>query len=340
MSKRFSGFDFWEERFQSLQQAKSTDPETKRNSPVSVKSDDSPIKEATPVVSRNTWPQAPKSTELDYSQPMLIQKVAGVHNVRNSLCVSPSLDHYSQSVSILPPNSHEDKQEHLTVVKNNDRNKRDTISSYPINHRKPLPGSFDTILRPSPLKIETSHLSDAARWMQRHSTLPITPTSNCDKNNTPLQHRHTHGSSKDCTICLTNQTDKASEALANALQDKQQTATKSTVAPQPIKDSDAIPAIRMPTPVRPKIISQHLERTQQWVENQEDYDDSTASSASSPMSPMMHIDVFSKNRKNTVTTEVIPMGYNLDHDLGDWLQWEARNVCAYGYGTSGYSYSP
>lgn len=57
-----------------------------------------------------------------------------------------------------------------------------------------------------------------------------------------------------------------------------------------------------------------------------------SSENSLPQSPMMPIDV--KRGEETLPgvviggDEVVPMGYNLGHDLGDFLRWEAENVYA------------
>ncbi|GKT41843.1 uncharacterized protein ColSpa_02024 [Colletotrichum spaethianum] len=46
-----------------------------------------------------------------------------------------------------------------------------------------------------------------------------------------------------------------------------------------------------------------------------------------PPSPMMDLVMM---RDSSGEVEVVPMGYNLGHDLEDFLRWEAENVCAIG----------
>jgi len=41
-----------------------------------------------------------------------------------------------------------------------------------------------------------------------------------------------------------------------------------------------------------------------------------------PPSPMLDLVIPSLNKDN----EVIPMGFNLGHDLGDFLRWEAQHA--------------
>ncbi|RYP83988.1 hypothetical protein DL770_005290 [Monosporascus sp. CRB-9-2] len=55
--------------------------------------------------------------------------------------------------------------------------------------------------------------------------------------------------------------------------------------------------------------------------------------ASLPQSPMLDLRVI---RSDNDDVDVVPMGYNLGHDLGDFLRWEAEHVYAGGY----YSGSP
>ncbi|KAK7755179.1 hypothetical protein SLS62_002994 [Diatrype stigma] len=51
--------------------------------------------------------------------------------------------------------------------------------------------------------------------------------------------------------------------------------------------------------------------------------------ASLPQSPMLDLRVISDPEGDDVDVEVVPMGYNLGHDLGDFLKWEAEHVYAY-----------
>ncbi|RYP86793.1 hypothetical protein DL769_000638 [Monosporascus sp. CRB-8-3] len=50
--------------------------------------------------------------------------------------------------------------------------------------------------------------------------------------------------------------------------------------------------------------------------------------ASLPQSPMLDLRVV---RSDNDDVDVVPMGYNLGHDLGDFLRWEAEHVYAGGY---------
>ncbi|RYP12145.1 hypothetical protein DL765_007444 [Monosporascus sp. GIB2] len=50
--------------------------------------------------------------------------------------------------------------------------------------------------------------------------------------------------------------------------------------------------------------------------------------ASLPQSPMLDLRVI---RSDNDDVDVVPMGYNLGHDLGDFLRWEAEHVYAGGY---------
>ncbi|KAH8682441.1 hypothetical protein BX600DRAFT_44605 [Xylariales sp. PMI_506] len=54
-------------------------------------------------------------------------------------------------------------------------------------------------------------------------------------------------------------------------------------------------------------------------------DGRNASRASLPQSPMLELRVITANNGDV---DYIPMGYNLGHDLGDFLRWEAENVYA------------
>jgi cytoskeletal protein RodZ len=343
MVKRFNGFDFWEQRFRA-QQSLSSGSSSSSDSDSDSESECSPME--TPDVStidkislateQNPSSQNNKSTnQIVRSQPIIIKTVAAVHDVRNSLSFSPSLDHHSQSASVLLSSSYDEKEEFLTVIKRNDSHNKRNIPT--IDTRRS--GSGTPLRRRSPLKIDTTNLSAGPRRQvqQRHSTLPKLPSS--DKYNITPEHRHTFNASSDCTTCLTQQTDKAFEALADALREKRRDRKTPTIHLISGKDFD-VPVIRSPKPIRPKIISQHLERAQQWAESQQDFDSLTVSSLSSPMSPMMPISLSVDTEKSPVKTEIIPMGCNLDHDLGDFLKWEAKHVCAYGYGTNGFAISP
>lgn len=340
MVKLFNGFDFWEQRYRAQQGLESeieSEPESDIDSQPSLV--DSPViapEAITPVEIQQPWPQSFKSDGIVRSRPILIQSI-GVHDVRNSMSYTPSLDHHSQSASVLHPGSWEAKEEFLTVIKRNDSttsSKQSSRSTSPIEFTKSpiviVPTNNTPLLRRSPLKIQTTNLSRGARAQQRHSALP-----KLSINNSPPEHRHTFMSSADCTPC---QTDKAFDALADVLKQKQLAIIEPSTILRPSKDSP-VPELRSPTPIRPKIISQHLERAQLWAESQEDFDGSTASSLSSPMSPMMPIDI-TDNKKTLAKPEIVPMGCNLDHDLNDFLKWESKNVCAYGYGTNGWSFSP
>ncbi|KAI8691623.1 hypothetical protein NCS56_00155200 [Fusarium sp. Ph1] len=62
---------------------------------------------------------------------------------------------------------------------------------------------------------------------------------------------------------------------------------------------------------------------------------SHSSVESLPPSPMMPLVVhMADGEDDTTTTETVPMGYNLGHDLGDFLRWEVEYVCASGFSTS------
>ncbi|KAM0422574.1 hypothetical protein ACHAPD_001028 [Fusarium lateritium] len=288
MVKPFNGFDFWEQRIRAQQGHISeveSGPESELESDIEsepcspVETPDIHIEALSPAKSLQTWSQPTKPDGIVRSRPILIQTV-GVHDVRNSMSFSPSLDHHSHSVSVSHPNSYEEKGEFLTVIKTNDSfsSRRSSFNASPMEKRRSEvgPSNNTTKLRRSPLKLQTTNLSRVSQ--------PVTIL-------------------------------------------------------RPSKDSP-LPIIRSPTPIRPKIISQHLEKAQLWAESQEDFDSSTASSLSSPMSPMMSFDLPLDNKNGPVKTEIVPMGCNLDHDLDDFLKWEAKHVCAYGYGTNGWAFSP
>lgn len=61
---------------------------------------------------------------------------------------------------------------------------------------------------------------------------------------------------------------------------------------------------------------------------------SHGSAESLPPSPMMPLVVHMADGEDDTPTETVPMGYNLGHDLGDFLRWEAEYVCASGFSTS------
>ncbi|KAM0351659.1 hypothetical protein ACHAPU_002669 [Fusarium lateritium] len=342
MVKRFNGFDFWEQRFKAKQPPSSVSVSGSGSSDSGSDSDASLAE--TPDVSTNEEiflvterDQSPEPQDarlvhpVTHSQPIIIKSVAAAHNVRNSISFLPSLDHHSQSADVLLPNSYEEKEEFLTVVKRNDsRNKR---NAQPVDTRRSHSGTI--FKRKSPLTIDTTNLSPEyhRQARKRQSTLPKPRTPHIAT--LKIDHKHTLNGPAGCTKCLTLQTDKAFEALANALGDKRQEPITPFLL-RTTKNFDA-PIIRSPKPLRPRIASQHLQKAQHWAESQQDFDSSTASSLSSPMSPMMPISLTPDTEKSSLQTEIIPMGCNLDHDLGDFLEWEARNVCAYGYGTNRFS---
>ncbi|KAF4446837.1 hypothetical protein F53441_9541 [Fusarium austroafricanum] len=346
MVKRFDGIEFWERRCRALELSQISGSDSASDSSSESDTDaslllvetseiDSPELDSPEKTSEPTWPRTAKTPEdLIRSQPIVIQTVSAVHNVRNSLSTSPLLDHRSQSASVQLSNSYEEKEEFLTVVKRNDSGSPNALG---IDNRRSQsgPSNITTLRRRTPLKLETTNLTIKTRRQQRHSTLPNLPISS--HNSTPLDHKHTFSASAECNKCLTRQTDKAYEALAEALKDKRRDSTRMTII-RPTIDC-RMPSLKSPKPIRPKIIPQHLEKAQQWAESQEDLDSSTVSSMSSPMSPMMPISM-SLDGKTPPKIEIPPMGCNLDHDLGDFLKWEARHVCAYGYGTNGFSLSP
>jgi hypothetical protein len=130
--------------------------------------------------------------------------------------------------------------------------------------------------------------------------------------------------------------DQALEALTDALRGSRGTTSESKVKTQTRRSSLKTPVVKMPKPIRPRAVSQQLEKAQRWAESQEEYDSSTASSTSSPMSPMMPISILLKHEgheKGLKTAEVIPIEYNLNHDLNDFLRWEERNIGVYEYST-------
>lgn len=335
MVKRFDGLEFWEQRCRALQlsQTPATNSPTDSEPSLSFESPEIPSAEpASPALSLIKWPTTAKPFEsIDDSEPVFIQTVSAVHNVRNSMSFSPSLDQHSQSACVLRPSSFEGKEEFLTVIS---RGGSDIKRDRSVDERKsPSAGSNITQLRRrSPLRLQTTNLSAMAQHQQRYSMMPNLPAPST--NNSPLYCRHTLSASADCNKCITQQTDEAFEALTNALNNKHQDETKRLTIIRPTIDY-RMPSLKAPKPIRPKMIRK---KTQQWTETQEDLDSSTASSLSSPMSPMMAIQI-SLDGKELDKSQIPPMGCNLDHDLDDFLKWEARNVCAYGYGTNGYTFS-
>ncbi|GKU22437.1 unnamed protein product, partial [Fusarium langsethiae] len=347
--KPFNGFHFWEQRIKAqqghiseveseLELDSEPEPDIESEPCSPIESPDIHIETLSPETSLQTWSQPTKPDGIVRSRPILIKSV-GVHDVRNSMSISPTLDHHSHSASVLHPNSYEEKEEFLTVIKTNDSfsSTRSSFDASPVEKRQSQfgPSNNTPKLRRSPLKLQTTNLSRVSRYQQRHSALPSLPISTV----TPSEHRHTFNASAGCTPCVAIKTDKAFEALVDALKPNQIPIIEPVTILRPSKDSP-IPVLRSPTPIRPKNISQHLERAQLWAESQEDFDSSTASSLSSPMSPMMSFDLPLDSKNGPVKAEIVPMGCNLDHDLDDFLKWEAKNVCAYGYGTNGWTFSP
>ena len=55
---------------------------------------------------------------------------------------------------------------------------------------------------------------------------------------------------------------------------------------------------------------------------------STDSERSLPQSPMLDLVV---GKTSAGIDYAVPMGYNLGHDLGDFLKWESENVYAAGF---------
>ncbi|RKL31385.1 hypothetical protein BFJ72_g11019 [Fusarium proliferatum] len=336
MVKRFDGLEFWEQRCKALELSQTPATKSPTDSEPSLSFESPEIhsaEPASPAPSLIKWPTTAKPFgSLDDSEPIFIQTVSAVHDVRNSMSFSPSLDQHSQSACVLRPSSFEGKEEFLTVIS---RGGSDIKWDSSMDEKKsPSAGSNITQLRRrSPLRLQTTNLSGMAQRQQRHSMMPNLPAANT--NNSPLDYRHTLSASADCDKCITRQTDKAFEALTNALSNKRQDETKHLTVIRPTIDC-RMPSLKSPKPIRPRMIRQ---KTQEWAATQEDIDSSTASSLSSPMSPLMPIQI-SLDGKDLDKSEIPPMGCNLDHDLEDFLKWEARNVCAYGYGTNGYTLSP
>ncbi|KAF4949208.1 hypothetical protein FGADI_9065 [Fusarium gaditjirri] len=331
MVKRFNGIEFWEQRCRALQlsQTPATKSPTESEPSLSFESPETPSAEpASPALSLIKWPTTAKPLgSVADPEPIFIHTVSAVHDVRNSMSFSPSLDQHSQSACVLRPSSFEGREEFLTVVS---RDGSDIKRDGSLDERKsPSAGSNATQLRRrSPLRLQTTNLSAMAQRQPRHSMMPNLPASST--NSTPLDHRYT----LDCNKRTARQTDKAFEALTNALNNKPQDDAKHLTVIRPTIDC-RMPSLKSPKPIRPKMIRQ---KTQQWAETQEYIDSSTASSLSSPMSPMMPVQI-SLDGKDLDKSEIPPIGCNLDHDLDDFLKWEARNVCAYGYGTNGYDFS-
>ncbi|KAI1053458.1 hypothetical protein LB506_012545 [Fusarium annulatum] len=336
MVKRFDGLEFWEQRCKALELSQTPATKSPTDSEPSLSFESPKIhsaEPASPAPSLIKWPTTAKPFgSLDDSEPIFIQTVSAVHDVRNSMSFSPSLDQHSQSACVLRPSSFEGKEEFLTVIS---RGGSDITWDSSMDERKsPSAGSNITQLRRrSPLRLQTTNLSGMAQRQQRHSMMPNLPAANT--NNSPIDYRHTLSASADCDKCITRQTDKVFEALTNALSNKRQDETKHLTVIRPTIDC-RMPSLKSPKPIRPRMIRQ---KTQEWAATQEDIDSSTASSLSSPLSPMMPIQI-SLDGKDLDKSEIPPMGCNLDHDLEDFLKWEARNVCAYGYGTNGYTLSP
>ncbi|KAF5647847.1 uncharacterized protein FTJAE_1530 [Fusarium tjaetaba] len=335
MVKRFDGLEFWEQRCRALQlsQTPATKSPTDSEPSLSFESPElSSAEPASPALSLIKWPTTAKPLEsVDDCEPIFIQTVSAVHDVRNSMSFSPSLDQHSQSACVLRPSSFEGKEEFLTVIS---RGGSDVKRDRSMDERKSPSAVLNTtqLRRRSPLRLQTTNLSAMAQRQQRHSMMPNLPAPNTK--DSPLDHRHTLSASADCNKCITHQTDKAFEALTQALNNKRQDETKHLTIIRPTIDC-RMPSLKAPKPIRPKMLRK---KTQEWTETQEDIDSSTASSLSSPISPMMPIQT-SLDGKDSGKSDIPPMGCNLDHDLDDFLKWEARNVCAYGYGTNGYTFS-
>ncbi|KPM45863.1 hypothetical protein AK830_g607 [Neonectria ditissima] len=62
---------------------------------------------------------------------------------------------------------------------------------------------------------------------------------------------------------------------------------------------------------------------------------SRSSMDSPPLSPMLPLVVPAGDLHGGDTAEPVPMGFNLHHDLGDFLRWEAENVYATGFSDGG-----
>ncbi|KAF5026736.1 hypothetical protein F66182_1155 [Fusarium sp. NRRL 66182] len=343
MVKRFSGLDFWEQRFKSLQKSPNNGPDANNDSSIAEeKLDTGSTTDPIPVITQTIWPQTTSPThQILSSQPIAIKQVSAVHHVRNSLSISPSPAHSSQSASIFYPHSYDDKEEFLTVVKrNNSHDKKESLNPPSSEQKRSQsdPVYRLPISRRPVLKLKTTNLSILGRRNRRRPTQSGAVASTEHSSKHP-KHRHDADPSKECSECpecLTNQMDRAFDDLTHVLQDSRRTVSENMVnqtTPKLVNTS----AIKMPKPLRPRAVSQELEKARQWADSRE-YDSSSVSSASSPMSPVMPTKALlddGDHKKDVVApeVEVAPMGYNLVHDLGDFLSWEARNVCLYEYRT-------
>ncbi|KAF4334976.1 hypothetical protein FBEOM_11173 [Fusarium beomiforme] len=258
MVRRFDGFDFWERRCKALELSQTPATKSDIDSEPSLSFEtESPkfhSEPTSPVLSQIIWPTIAKPLgSATPTEPIVIRTVSAVHDVRNSMSFSPSLDQNSQSACVLRPGSYEEKEEFLTVIKREgSRTNRDGI----IGARRVQSGPSNTRpKRRSPLKLETTNLSGVSRPQQRYSTMPDLPPPS--SNISPLDHRHTLGASADCNKCISRETDKAFEALTNALRDKRQDETKHITIIRPSIDC-RMPSLKSPKPVRPKVLDGKL----------------------------------------------------------------------------------
>ncbi|KAF4977940.1 hypothetical protein FDECE_18292, partial [Fusarium decemcellulare] len=310
MGKRFSGFDFWEQRCKALQNSRVEESESqKRLSDASNTSDngstDEPTSAETLAETPLTLPPTIEATEQSFEpDPIVVHKVRGVRH-RVSISVAPALSQRSQSASMSRDN--EDQEIIPTTTASNHGDV--ALSFDTTDHSRIRPHSLQTKPPRPSLRIETGNLSTKTRVYQRQSMPPIPTFSETTINYiTPIQpQKKAAESPSDLAKNLSQEMDKAFDALTEELQDHQQITTKN-VNQSPKTYHPWNPDVeKIIPPLRPKVAPQQPRQSGPIV--RKPVYSSVRNHAPSPMSPYLTIK----------QPNVAPLGYNLDYDLCDFL---------------------
>ncbi|KAF4471024.1 hypothetical protein FALBO_2058 [Fusarium albosuccineum] len=325
MGKRFSGFDFWEQRCKALQNSRVEESESqKRLSDASNTSDngsttDEPTSAETLAETPLALPPTIEATEQSFEpDPIVVRKVRCVRH-RVSISVAPALSQRSQSASMSRDN--EDQEIIPTTTASNHGDV--ALSLDTVDHSRIRSHSFQTKPPRPSLRIETGNLSTKTRVYQRQSMPPIPTFSETTINYiTPIQpQKKASESPSDLAKNLSQEMDKAFDALTEELQDHQQITTKDAKHSPKIYHPWNPDVEKIIPPLRPKVAPQQPRHSGPIV--RKPVYSSVGNHASSPMSPYLTIK----------QPNVAPLGYNLDYDLCDFLRWEAKNVSVFGVET-------
>ncbi|KPM46371.1 hypothetical protein AK830_g7 [Neonectria ditissima] len=326
MVKRFSGFDFWEQRCKALESSRGDDYEgQKRLSDAVNTSDNESTDEPALVVAPAALPQTiePKDDFFE-PDPIVVKKVRGVrHTV--SISVAPLLLHSSQS-ALMSPHTSEDQEKIPSPTSKTCNNGEVALSHHAINHSRTRPYSLPTERPPRPsLRVDTNNLSATRHFNQRQSMppMPSFPEAKVDYIASSQHHRETSESPSDCAKHLSREMDKAFEDLTKELHDSQCITAKDTNHYRTWNpDLDRVSA-----PLRPSIPRKPLRNSGQWAQKQ--IHDSAVSSMPNH-SPMMPIKSFANNERQSLA-HVKPMDYNLDDGLHAFLRWDTKHMSIFGF---------